>query len=197
MPKIAAASIEEHVRRQTTRILDAAGEIFARDGYRGTDLAGIADRTGLARNSLYRYFPSKDHILLAVMQRDMAPFIERANLLAVEYPDPAARIDAWLDMQLELATGPCHAMIRMLGDLGEASDDMREQIRDLHLPMRSVLEGCIADLLEGADRNPEVIGAMIASMVQSAAGIAMRTGNVQTVGTELKRAVKRILSPGE
>jgi AcrR family transcriptional regulator len=113
MPKIEAKNIEEHVRIQTGRILDTASELFSSAGYRATDLGGIARRMGLARNSLYRYFPSKDHILVAVVEREMAPFAERTSRLAEQYPDPAERIDAWLELQVDLATGPCHAMIRM------------------------------------------------------------------------------------
>ena len=71
MPRIAAASIEEHVRRQNARITAAARRLFARDGFHGTDLAAIAQEVGLARNSLYRYYANKDELLLACISEDM------------------------------------------------------------------------------------------------------------------------------
>lgn len=197
MPKIEAKNIEEHVRQQTGRILDAASELFTSNGYRGTDLGGIAKSMGLARNSLYRYFPSKDHILLAVVEREMAPFVERARMLADEYPDPAERVDAWLELQMELATGPCHSMIRMLGDMNDASEDLRRQMASLHEAPREALEGAVTRLLEGTGRDPAVVCAMISSMVHSAGGIAMWSGDVDPVVTELKKSVRSILARGD
>lgn len=197
MPKIAADNIEEHIRQQTASILDAASEIFSESGYRGTDLSGIAKRTGLARNSLYRYFPSKDHILVAVMRREMAPFVERATSLADAYQDPGERIDAWVDLQMDLATGPCHSMMLMLGDMRDASEDLRKQISALHVPPMEVLEAAVAESLQSTRRDPKVISAMIASMVQSAGGIAMGSDDVDAIVTELKNSVRSVLATGD
>ena len=197
MPKIAAENIEEHIRRQTERILDASAELFTQNGYRATDLGKIAASAGLARNSLYRYFASKDHILVGVLQREMAQFIDQTAALAETYPDPAERIDAWLDLQMELAMGPCHAMIRMLGDMNDASDDLRQEIRSLHVPPRKALEKAVSELLADRDRDPKVVSAMIASMVLSAGGFAMGATDTEAVVRELKTSVRRILARGE
>lgn len=193
MPKIAAENIEEHVRRQTGRILDVATELFTTSGYRATDLGAIARNMGLARNSLYRYFQSKDHILVAVMQREMMPYVERTRSLAIEYRDPAERIEAWLGLQMELATGPCHAMIRMLGDIDQASDETRAQIRILHEAPRDVLEQAVSELLGDTDRDPKLVSAMIASMVESAAGVAICSGDIGSVMPELEESVRGVL----
>lgn len=197
MPRIAAANIEEHVRQQTGRILNAASELFAQNGYRGTDMGDIAQAMGLARNSLYRYYPSKDYILVAVMQRDMAPYVERIDALEQSHPDPSTRIEAWLDLQMELATGPCHATIKMLGDMRESSKELRREIGALHGPLRRVLEVAVAVLLEGSGRDPKLISAMIANMVQAAGTLAMDSADVEGIGQELKRSVRSVLGTGE
>ena len=194
MPRIAAENIEQHVRRQEERLLDVASELFARDGYRNTDLGAIAKSMGLARNSLYRYFPSKDHILVAVVQREMTPYVDRSNSLVEEYPDPAARLDAWIELQMEVATGPCHSMIGMLGDAKQLSDELRAQISTLHQAPREALEAIVTELLAGSDRDARVVSAMIASMVESAAGVAMWSGNVDPVERELKKSVRCVLA---
>jgi AcrR family transcriptional regulator len=196
MPKIAAANIEEHVRQQTGRLLNAALELFSQHGYRGTDMGDIAQAMGLARNSLYRYYPSKDHILVAVMQRDMVPYVERIDALEQSHPEPSARIDAWLDLQMELATGPCHATMKMLGDMRESSRELRREIGALHEPARRVLKGAVASLLKGSGRDPQLVSAMIAQMVQAAGTLAMGSDDVAGVGRELKRSVRSVLGTG-
>ncbi|MEZ5566035.1 MAG: helix-turn-helix domain-containing protein [Gammaproteobacteria bacterium] len=106
MPRIDAPNIQEHVRQQTERILTAANTLFQARGYRSTDLDGIAEAVGLARNSLYRYFRNKDEILLACVQRDMESFIVEMHKLDSAFPDPMDRIVAWLNAQIDLATSP-------------------------------------------------------------------------------------------
>jgi len=193
MPRIAAQNIEEHIRLQTTRILDAARDLFSANGYRGTDMSDIARSMGLARNSLYRYYPSKDHILVAVIQRDMEPYIAQIHELGAQTDDPAERIDAWPDLQIELATGPCHAAMKMLGDMGEVSGELREDIGTLHEPAHAVLESSVAELLGGSGRDPKVLSVMIVGMVQHAGALAMGTKNATSVATELKKSVRKIL----
>ena len=41
------------------RILDAAGELFARDGYRQVPVDAIANRAGVSKGLIYVHFPSK------------------------------------------------------------------------------------------------------------------------------------------
>ena len=45
------------------RILDIAGELFARQGYTGTSIADIARELGTTTAALYYHFPSKSAIL--------------------------------------------------------------------------------------------------------------------------------------
>jgi len=51
----------EHTRR---KILDAAREMFVRQGYEATTMRAIADRAGVSLGSSYHYFPSKEHLVL-------------------------------------------------------------------------------------------------------------------------------------
>jgi AcrR family transcriptional regulator len=193
MPRIAAANIEEHIRLQTGRILDAARDLFSKKGYGYTDIGDIAKSIGLARNSIYRYYPSKDHILVAVMQRDMAPYLQEVEALSFRITDPVERIDAWLDLQIELATGPCQATMKMLGDMVEVPAESRQEISALHEPLRTVLESSAAAILKGSRRDEKVLSAMIYGMVQSAGALAMQNDNADAVKTELKKSVRRIL----
>ncbi|MDH3509269.1 MAG: TetR/AcrR family transcriptional regulator [Gammaproteobacteria bacterium] len=193
MPKISAANIEEHIRVQNGRILDAARALFSANGYRGTDMGDIAKAMGLARNSLYRYYSNKDHILVAVMQRDMIPYVARNRVLEDEIADPRERIDAWLDLQIELATGPCHASIKMLGDMREASPELRQEMGAVHEPPGEVLNAAVAQLMTGSGRDVRAICAMISGMVQAAGALAMESSRARSITRELKHSVGKIL----
>ena len=47
--------------------------LFRRQGYHKTTMADVAGACGLLKGSLYHYFPSKEALALAVMQRVHCP----------------------------------------------------------------------------------------------------------------------------
>jgi AcrR family transcriptional regulator len=50
------------------RILEAAYELFSRQGIRAVGIDAIIERSGVARMTLYRHFASKDDLVLAFLQ---------------------------------------------------------------------------------------------------------------------------------
>lgn len=51
------------------RLLDAASELFYRDGIKATGIDAIVKRAGTNKMTLYKYFPSKDDLVLAFLRR--------------------------------------------------------------------------------------------------------------------------------
>ncbi|BBY27009.1 TetR/AcrR family transcriptional regulator [Mycolicibacterium sediminis] len=62
MPKVAQSHLD--ARRQ--QILDAARTRFATHGFARTSLADIVAESGLSNGAIYRYFTSKDEIIVAI-----------------------------------------------------------------------------------------------------------------------------------
>ncbi len=193
MPRIEADSIEEHVRLQTARILDAASRLFRERGYRGTDMEDIARAIGLARNSLYRYYPSKDHILLDCVQRDMEPYLGQLRALEASMANPRERIAAWVNLQVEMATSPAHHTLEQVSEIRQEAPELRRRLLELHDAPAAVLETALDEILRSRRRDTATVAAMIAGMVQAAAARALGGGNAATVKRELRRAVERIL----
>ncbi len=65
--KRGSASTRKGVDRRAAIIVAAAG-LFAEQGYRGASLASVARQTGLTQPGLLHYFPSKEALLLAVLE---------------------------------------------------------------------------------------------------------------------------------
>jgi AcrR family transcriptional regulator len=57
-------------RGEQTRaaILRATAPLLAEHGYRGTSLASVADAVGMTQPGLLHHFPSKEHLLLAILE---------------------------------------------------------------------------------------------------------------------------------
>ncbi|MGH2739736.1 MAG: TetR/AcrR family transcriptional regulator [Actinomycetota bacterium] len=58
------------------RILDAAFEAVADFGLSRLTMEDVATRVGLSRQTLYRYFPTKDDLLLALVLREEEQFLD-------------------------------------------------------------------------------------------------------------------------
>jgi AcrR family transcriptional regulator len=55
-------------------VLDIATEIFRVKGYEGTSINVMARDAGISKESIYRYFGSKEDLFLAVVEREMAVY---------------------------------------------------------------------------------------------------------------------------
>ena len=55
-------------------ILDAAERLLVRLTGRGPSMADVADEAGLAKGTVYLYFPSKEELLLALLERNIDGF---------------------------------------------------------------------------------------------------------------------------
>jgi len=68
------------------RILDAAIALAADGGYDAVQMRTVAERSEVALGTLYRYFPSKVHLLVSAMAREFA----RAEVRVCAAPVPGA-----------------------------------------------------------------------------------------------------------
>lgn len=60
----------EEIRQQTRqKIIDAAFEMFASDGYEATSIAAVADKAEVSKGLIYHYFDSKQQVLEAIFDQ--------------------------------------------------------------------------------------------------------------------------------
>src|SRR5580692_2203382 len=62
-------------------VLEAAARILERRGFEGYTTNAVAERAGISIGSLYQYFPSKDAVTVALIEREAAELI--ANIAVV------------------------------------------------------------------------------------------------------------------
>ena len=87
------------------RILETASEMFYRDGIRAVGIDAVIERSGVAKMSLYRNFPSKDALVTAWLEDRNEFFWRRWDKVEASRPDdPRGQIEAILDMVAESAS---------------------------------------------------------------------------------------------
>jgi AcrR family transcriptional regulator len=198
MPRITGPNIAEHVRQQEAAIVAAAARLFAQRGVANTDLGDIAEAVGLARSSLYRYFPDKDHILLRWFQIELDPVIERSRAI-IEGPGSVdERLFAWLDYQVEYVTDPAHELAPLIAtEIGALGPEVRHEIAAGHGRLYGTLGELVAEALAAddgsADRDPVVVAQLIAGLLQAAAQAASAGVDSSMVRRELHHGALAVL----
>jgi AcrR family transcriptional regulator len=76
------------------RILDAAYQLFSQNGIRAVGVEAVLERSGVARQTLYRHFDSKENLVLAFLERRDEVWTRRWLQDEVESraQDPAERL---------------------------------------------------------------------------------------------------------
>ncbi|MEV0256614.1 TetR family transcriptional regulator [Streptomyces sp. NPDC050732] len=64
----AAPPLTERQEARRRRILHASAQLASRGGFDAVQMREVAEAAGVALGTLYRYFPSKVHLLVATMQ---------------------------------------------------------------------------------------------------------------------------------
>src|SRR3974390_3715138 len=69
----------QQLRTQKTqkRLLDAAEEVFVRDGYEAAQLDEIAATAGRSKGAVYTHFKSKEDLFLALFEHRTRSYVER------------------------------------------------------------------------------------------------------------------------
>ena len=78
--------------RRRAEILDAATTVFSKRGFAAADVQEIADKTGVGKGTVYRYFPSKEELFLAAVDHGMRQLKETLDAAATGTDQPLERI---------------------------------------------------------------------------------------------------------
>ena len=109
------------------RVLDVAWDLLLTGGYAGLNVDEVAERAAVAKTTLYRRWPTKDHLAVAVVTRTIRP---------VTVPD----------------TGDlCHDLTEYAVGLAESLDTYRMAGR-----ADGVSAGLAAELVAAAARHPDI-----------------------------------------
>lgn len=69
VPPVEATPVHRAPSKARERILEAAYDLFSQRGIRAVGVDAIIDRSGVARQTLYRHFGSKGELVLAYLER--------------------------------------------------------------------------------------------------------------------------------
>jgi AcrR family transcriptional regulator len=197
VPRITGPDIATHVAHQRDAVVASAVRLFAERGFDAVTLGDIAEDVGLARTSLYRYFPDKDHILLAWLRREIDALAEQSVAIASGDAPAGTRLKQWLHLQLSYVREPEHELFsKIASSLGTLSPAVQQAIGVSHRELYATMESIVADALKNARsrRDPRLVAALVLGLFQAAVGEVGRGADISTVERELHRAALAVVN---
>jgi AcrR family transcriptional regulator len=152
-------------QRNRERIIAAAIEVFGERGLEAST-AEIAHRAGVGEATLFRRFPSKDDLVIAIVEAQMREAVEIAADCLTD-ADPSAGLERFLTEMVERSVAD-RGIKESVKDNCIVSDQLEDVRRDLmgamtQLVKRAQAAGAVRDDISGQD-----IGILIHSISASA-----------------------------
>ena len=97
MPKLWNETIEAHRRAVRDAILDTTWALVTEHGLTSVTMSQIAEKTGIGRATLYKYFPDVEVILLAWHQRHVTGHLEHLAEIRDRVGGAGERLEAVLE----------------------------------------------------------------------------------------------------
>jgi AcrR family transcriptional regulator len=97
MPKLWDETIEAHRRAVRDATLDTTAALVAERGMRGVTMSEIAEKTGIGRATLYKYFPDVETILSEWHQRQVAQHLDHLAEVRDQTAEGEGRLEAVLE----------------------------------------------------------------------------------------------------
>jgi AcrR family transcriptional regulator len=95
--------------RRTKQILDAAEGCFRRYGFHSTSMARLAGAAEMSVGHIYRYFPSKNDIIKAIVERDVAVAMADFDFIETNTTGVSAGLMLAWRRKLEQLSDPCRS----------------------------------------------------------------------------------------
>lgn len=177
-------------------MLAAAVRLFTERSIDQVTMGDIAAEVGLARSSLYRYFPDKGHLLSRWFHIEMAPLLAASHDIASADVPADERLEQWIDLHFEYLMAPGHrAMIIATIGFGDLDPALRVEMVDGHQVLYDTLAVIIGELLgSDTDRDLAVVSMLVVGLVRAAADQVARGSGTDVVRHELRSAANAVVA---
>ena len=182
VPKLWNDTIEAHRRAVRDATLDTAAALVAENGRASVTMSQIAEKTGIGRATLYKYFSDVEAILVAWHQRQVSGHLEHLAAIGNQAGDARERLEAVLEAYALVSHEHHGTKLAALLHRGEHVARAQRQLRGL---IRNLLtEVAKSGELRG-DVAPDELASYCLHALAAASGLASKAAVLRLVRVTL------------
>ncbi|WP_405497821.1 TetR/AcrR family transcriptional regulator [Streptomyces sp. NBC_00096] len=154
----------EHRSMQRGALLDAARSLLSEGGTEALTFPALAERTGLARSSVYEYFRSRAAVVEELCAVDFPVWAAEIEAAMSGAQEPEAKIEAYVRSQLGLVGDQRHRAVVAIS-ASELDAGAREKIRAAHGGLIAMIVEALAAL---GQTEPRLAAMLLQGVVDAA-----------------------------
>ncbi|GAA1588714.1 helix-turn-helix domain-containing protein [Streptomyces globosus] len=154
----------EHRSMQRGALLDAARSLLSEGGTEALTFPALAERTGLARSSVYEYFRSRAAVVEELCAVDFPVWAAEIESAMEQAATPEAKIEAYVRSQLGLVGDRRHRAVVAIS-ASELDAGAREKIRAAHGGLVAMIVEALAAL---GQEEPKLAAMLLQGVVDAA-----------------------------
>ncbi|GAA5212577.1 TetR/AcrR family transcriptional regulator [Streptomyces thinghirensis] len=178
----------EHRSMQRAALLDAARSLLSDGGTEALTFPALAERTGLARSSVYEYFRSRAAVVEELCAVDFPVWAAEVEAAMERETAPEAKVEAYVRTQLDLVGDRRHRAVVAIS-ASELDAGAREKIRAAHGGLIAMIVEALGEMGHGQPR----LAAMLLQGVVDAAVRRIELGAAEEPAAITEAAVSMAL----
>lgn len=128
--------VRDQVLGQTRQtLLKAAAEEFARQGYDPANINTISTKAGFAKGTIYNYFPSKQALLLALIDSIAQEHLEYMRSAILSVDAPTGRLERFFQAGFEYVASHMQRARVMFNTINSSNQEQKEYCFRAYQPM--------------------------------------------------------------
>lgn len=190
MPRIRAASIDEHKALIRRALLDAARDLIDEMGTAEISLGEVALAAGVGRTTFYDYFSDRDDVIASLVEEELPHVLDDLiGSVSKELPIPDRLSELAAKTVVFVAEDRVFGVI-LHREVGRMSQDAQDRILDSHTDLSHEMAGLYMQGVQGGlfrSMPPRLAGRLIQDTIMSAAKVLIdEMGSVEEVTDGLK-----------
>ncbi len=149
---------------QRAALLDAARSLLSEGGTEALTFPALAERTGLARSSVYEYFRSRAAVVEELCEVDFPVWAAEVESAMAAADGPEAKVEAYVRRQLALVGDRRHRAVVAIS-ASELDAGAREKIRAAHGALVAMIVEALAEL---GHTEPRMAAMLVQGVVDAA-----------------------------
>ncbi|MER7193406.1 TetR/AcrR family transcriptional regulator [Streptomyces flaveolus] len=154
----------EHRSMQRAALLDAARSLLSDGGTEALTFPALAERTGLARSSVYEYFRSRAAVVEELCAVDFPVWAAEVETAMEREATPEGRVEAYVRRQLDLVGDRRHRAVVAIS-ASELDAGAREKIRAAHGGLVAMIVEALGEM---GHEQPRLAAMLLQGVVDAA-----------------------------
>lgn len=139
---VESSTLAKNQAKRRQRVMSAAMGLAASGGFEAVQMRDVASEADVALGTLYRYFPSKEHLLVSVLVELVDALRTGIEAEPVEGDTPSERVVCVLRRAVEFHPDR-DALGALIKALASANPDVAALVREINQKMTAVIVGAM------------------------------------------------------